>query len=125
MEIATHGGEPTRRFSLLGGLGDLQQDRYNLTATASYFLQGGYTLADRANTRSQTYGGVFSGAADYWNPGGGSAGAALSPCPSGTTARRRRHAAEWPGQRYRLRGEYGRRHFTASARGALSRRAQT
>jgi len=83
---ATHGGEPTRRFSLLGGIGDLQEDRYNLTATATYFLQGGYTLADRSNTRSQTYGGVFSGAADYWSPGGGSTGAALRPCPSGTTA---------------------------------------
>jgi len=82
---ATHGGEPTRRFSLLGGVGDLQEDRYNLTATATYFLQGGYTLAERSNTRSQTYGGVFSGAADYWSPGGGSAGAALSPCPSGAT----------------------------------------
>ncbi len=83
---ATHGGEPTRRLSLLGGIGDLQEDRYNLTATASYFLQGGYTLADRSNTRNQTYGGVFSGAADYWSPGGGGAGAALSPCPSASTA---------------------------------------
>jgi iron complex outermembrane recepter protein len=81
---ATHGGEPTRRFSLLGGIGDLQEDRYNLTATASYFLQGGYTLAERANTRDQTYDGAFSGAADYWSPGGGSAGAALSSCPAGT-----------------------------------------
>lgn len=81
---ATHGGEPTRRFSLLGGIGDLQQDRYNLTATASYFLQGGYTLGERSNTRDQTYNGAFSGAADYWSPGGGSAGAALGSCPSGT-----------------------------------------
>jgi iron complex outermembrane recepter protein len=82
---ATQGGEPTRRFSLLGGVGDLQEDRYNLTATATYFLQGGYTLAERSNTRSQTYGGVFTGAADYWSPGGGNTGAALSPCPSGGT----------------------------------------
>lgn len=82
---ATHGGEPTRKFSLLGGIGDLQVDRYNLTATAGYFLQGGYTLAERSSTRGQTYGGAFSGAADYWNPGGGSAGAALGPCPSGST----------------------------------------
>ena len=82
---ATHGGEPTRRFSLLGGFGDLQQDRYNFTATASYFLQGGYTLAERSNTRNQTYGGAFSGAADYWNPGGSGVGAALSACPSGTS----------------------------------------
>jgi iron complex outermembrane recepter protein len=83
---ASQGGEPTRRFSLLAGIGDLQQDRYNLTTTASYFLQGGYTLAERSNTRGQTYGGAFSGAADYWNPGGGSAGAALTSCPPGSTA---------------------------------------
>ena len=82
---ATHGGEPTRRVSLVGGLGDLQQDRYNLTATATYFLQGGYTLADRAGTRNQTYGGVFSGGADYWSPGGGNTGAAPNPCPSSST----------------------------------------
>ncbi|HEY2399066.1 MAG TPA: TonB-dependent receptor [Steroidobacteraceae bacterium] len=81
---ATHGGEPTRRFSLIGGFGDLQQDRYNLTATASYFLQGGYTLGERANTRNQTYGGAFSGAADYWNPGGTGIGSALGSCPAGT-----------------------------------------
>jgi iron complex outermembrane recepter protein len=83
---ATHGGEPTRRVSVLGGIGDLQQDRYNLTATASYFLQGGYTLGERANTRNQTYPGGFSGAADYWSPGGGNVGAALSSCPPGTVA---------------------------------------
>ena len=81
---ATHGGEPTRRLSVIGGVGDLNQDHYNLTASASYFLQGGYTLADRANTRNQTYDGVFSGAADFWSPGGGNTGAALSPCPSGS-----------------------------------------
>ena len=81
---ATSGGEPTRKFSLLGGFGDLNQDHYNLTATASYFLQGGYTLADRSNTRNQTYGGLFSGAADYWSPTSG-AGSALGSCPTGTT----------------------------------------
>jgi iron complex outermembrane receptor protein len=84
---ATHGGEPTRRVSLLGGIGDLQEDRYNLTATASYFSQGGYTLADRSNTRGQTYNGAFSGAADFWSPGGGGgAGVALSPCPAGAAS---------------------------------------
>lgn len=83
--FATHGGEPTRKLSLLAGIGDLTRDHYNLTATASYFLQGGYTAAERFNTRSQTYDGAFSGAADYFSPGAGAAGAALSPCPPGTT----------------------------------------
>jgi len=82
--FATSGGEPTRKLSLLGGVGDLTRDHYNLTATASYFLQGGYTLADRANTRNQTYGGAFSGAADYWSPGSNGAGVAVGNCPAGT-----------------------------------------
>ena len=88
---ATHGGEPTRKFSLTGGLGDLNTDRYNLTASASYFLQGGYTLAERANTRGQDYTSLPSGAltkgSDYWEPNGvGNGGAALSSCPSGSSA---------------------------------------
>lgn len=85
---ATHGGLATRKFSILGGIGDLNTDRYNVTGTASYFLQNGYTLADRANTRAQNYldqpYGALTGGADYWEPAGvGNGGAALSPCPSG------------------------------------------
>ena len=89
--LATSGGEPTRKLSLLGGVGDLTQDHYNLTASASYFLQGGYTLADRANTRSQDYTSLPNGAllkaADYWEPNGvGNGGAALAGCPSGSNS---------------------------------------
>lgn len=85
---ATQGGEATRKFSVLGGIGDLRTDHYNVTATVSYFLQNGYTLADRSNTRAQNYldkpYGALTGGADYWEPNGvGNGGAALSPCPSG------------------------------------------
>jgi iron complex outermembrane recepter protein len=85
---ATRGGEPTRRIGVLGGVGDLDNDRYNVTASAEYFLQGGYTLAERSNTRAQDYTGKPYGAltkgADYWEPNGvGNGGAALNPCPSG------------------------------------------
>src|SRR5580658_6896308 len=81
---ATHGGEPTRRVGVIGGLGDLDTDRYNVTASADYFLQGGYTLAERPNTRSQNYYGTLTRGADYWEPNGvGNGGAAPNPCPSG------------------------------------------
>jgi iron complex outermembrane recepter protein len=81
---ATHGGEPTRRAGVLGGFGDLDTDRYNVTASADWFLQGGYTLAERPNTRSQDYFGTLTRGADYWEPNGvGNGGAAVSPCPSG------------------------------------------
>jgi iron complex outermembrane receptor protein len=88
---ATQGGEATRKLSLIGGFGDLDNDRYNVTASASYFLQNGYTLADRSNTRAQDYTNQPSGAltkgADYWEPNGvGQGGASLSPCPTGSSS---------------------------------------
>jgi iron complex outermembrane recepter protein len=84
---ATEGGEATRKVGLIGGIGDLREDRYNITGTLSYFLQNGYTLADRSNTSSQDYAALPYGAltegADYWEPAGvGAGGAAPSPCPS-------------------------------------------
>jgi iron complex outermembrane receptor protein len=87
---ATRGGEPTRKIDVNGGLGDLDTDRYNITASASYFLQGGYTLAERSNTRGQDYTSLPYGAltkgADYWEPNGvGNGGAALNPCPPGSS----------------------------------------
>jgi len=81
---ATHGGEATRKLGLTGGVGELDQDRFNLSGAVSYFLQNGYTLADRANTSSQDYLGAPYGAltkgADFWQPNG-AAGVAINPCP--------------------------------------------
>lgn len=86
---ATHGGEATRKLGLSGGIGDLDHDRFNLSGAVSYFLQNGYTLADRANTASQNYTGLPFGAstkgADFWQPNG-TAGAALEPCPPNSSA---------------------------------------
>ncbi len=88
---ATEGGEATRKLGVIGGFGDLASDRYNVTASASYFLQNGYTLADRSNTRNQDYtnqpyGALTKGAA-YWEPNGvGKGGAALNPCPAGSSS---------------------------------------
>ena len=88
---ATSGGEATKNVGVTAGFGDLNADRFNVTASASYFQQNGYTLADRSNTQGQNYSsqpyGLLTKAADYWEPNGvGSGGAALSPCPSGGTA---------------------------------------
>ena len=85
---ATQGGAATKRFSVLGGFGDLDRDRYNVTFAADYFHQNGFTLADRSNTAGQNYSnrpfGVDSQGASYWEPGGvGNPGAALTPCPYG------------------------------------------
>jgi iron complex outermembrane recepter protein len=88
---ADGGTDHTEKLDLLGGFGDLQSDRYNVTASASYFKQEGYTLADRSNTSAENYSNLSNGfitqGADYWEPNGaGNGGAAFSPCPSGGTA---------------------------------------
>src|ERR1700678_2039872 len=58
---AAAGTEHTEKLDLLGGFGDLNSDRYNVTASASYFKQEGYTLADRANTSGQNYSALPNG----------------------------------------------------------------
>jgi iron complex outermembrane recepter protein len=88
---AAAGTEHTEKIDLLGGVGDLKADRYNITGSASYFKQQGYTLADRSNTSGQDYSALSNGfitkGADYWEPNGaGNGGAAFSPCPSGGVA---------------------------------------
>jgi len=88
---AAAGTEHTEKLDLLGGFGDLKADRYNVTASASYFKQDSYTLADRSNTSGQNYSALSNGfitqGADYWEPAGaGNGGAAFSPCPSGGSA---------------------------------------
>ena len=85
---ATSGGEFTKKFSVQGGFGDINSDRFNVTGSASIFQQNGYTLAERSNTSSQDYTnqpyGLITKGADYWEPNGvGGGGSALSPCPSG------------------------------------------
>ncbi|PCE22879.1 TonB-dependent receptor [Paraburkholderia acidicola] len=52
---ATQGGAGTTKFSVLGGFGNLTSDRYNITATASYYKDNGFTLADRDTTANQNF----------------------------------------------------------------------
>ncbi|HEX7910620.1 MAG TPA: TonB-dependent receptor [Paraburkholderia sp.] len=84
------GGAGTTKFSALGGFGDLNSDRFNVTAAASYYKSNGITLADRDSTRNQDFtnqaGGFSLLGPSYWNlPGGGVQ--ALSNCPFGGSVR--------------------------------------
>jgi iron complex outermembrane recepter protein len=81
---ATQGGQGTTKVGILAGFGNLTSDRFNVTATASYYKANGFTLADRDTTQNQDfsnqpYGGSIL-APSYWiNPTTGLA-QALGPC---------------------------------------------
>jgi iron complex outermembrane recepter protein len=79
------GGAGTTKLSALGGFGDLNSDRFNVTAAASYYKANGVTLADRDSTRNQDFtqqpGGFSLLAPSYWTTGNGVQ--ALSNCPFG------------------------------------------
>ncbi|OAJ59504.1 TonB-dependent receptor domain-containing protein [Paraburkholderia ginsengiterrae] len=84
------GGAGATKFSALGGFGDLNSDRFNVTAAASYYKSNGITLADRDSTRNQDFtnqaGGFSLLGPSYWNlPGGGVQ--ALNNCPFGGSVR--------------------------------------
>lgn len=84
------GGEGTTKFGVLGGFGDLNSDRFNVTAAASYYKSNGFTLADRDSTRDQDFtnhpGGLSLLSPSYWNMPDGSV-QALNGCPFGSTVR--------------------------------------
>ncbi|RDV00714.1 TonB-dependent receptor [Trinickia dinghuensis] len=80
------GGDGTTKFGILGGFGNLNSDRFNITAAASYYKSNGFTLADRDSTQNEDFtnkpGGYSLLAPSYWNMPGGSA-QALGTCPFG------------------------------------------
>ncbi|WP_144153206.1 TonB-dependent receptor [Paraburkholderia sp. BCC1885] len=87
---AQHPGNGQGSFSVLGGFGDLNSDRFNVTAAASYYRDSGSTLADRDMTSGQNFTQYDGGHAaplgpnqqTFWaTPGGNTA---LSPCPPGS-----------------------------------------
>ena len=88
--ISNGGGNGTTKFSILGGFGDLNSDRFNITAAASIYQDAGSTLADRDSTRNQDFtnqpGGLSLLAPSYWNLPNGNA-QALSNCPYGGSVR--------------------------------------
>jgi iron complex outermembrane recepter protein len=89
---AQHPGNGQGSFSVLGGFGDLNSDRYNVTAAASYYRDTGSTLADRDMTSAQDFTQYSGGNAapfgpnqqSYWQTPGGHV--AFNPCPPGSSA---------------------------------------
>ncbi|VWB69780.1 TonB-dependent receptor [Burkholderia lata] len=80
------GGAGTTKFSILGGFGDLNADRFNVTAAASLYRFNGVSAADRDTTQNQNFsnfpGGLFNQSPSYWrNPAG--ARVPLAGCPWG------------------------------------------
>jgi iron complex outermembrane recepter protein len=88
--ISDGAGAGTTKFGVLGGFGDLNADRFNVTAAASYYKSNGFTLADRDSTSSQDCtnkpGGLSVLAPSYWNMPDGSL-QALNGCPYGGSVR--------------------------------------
>jgi iron complex outermembrane recepter protein len=84
--ISQGGGAGTTKFGVLAGFGDLNADRFNVTAAASYYKSNGFTLADRDATSAQDFtnqpGGHSLLAPSYWNMPDGSV-QALSGCANG------------------------------------------
>ncbi|WP_144142751.1 TonB-dependent receptor [Paraburkholderia sp. BCC1884] len=81
-------GDGTYKFGVLGGFGDLNSDRFNVTAAASYYKSNGFTLADRDSTRNQDFtqqpGGLSLLSPSYWNMPDGTA-QPLMGCPPGSS----------------------------------------
>ncbi|MGV2288234.1 TonB-dependent receptor [Trinickia sp. YCB016] len=83
------GGQGTTKFGVLGGFGDLNSDRFNVTAAASYYKSNGFSLADRDSTQYQDFtgkpGGYSLASPTYWQTANGPQ--ALSNCPFGSSVR--------------------------------------
>jgi len=91
---AQHPGDAQGSFSVLGGFGDLNADRYNITASASWYRDSGSTLADRDMTSSQDFtrfGGNNAPAGNnqqtFWTQPNGT-NIPFNPCPPNTTTSR-------------------------------------
>ncbi|KVT03299.1 TonB-dependent receptor [Burkholderia sp. MSMB1078WGS] len=88
---AQHPGDGQGNFSVLAGFGDLNSDRFNVTAAASYYRDSGSTLGDRDMTSAQDFTQYPGGLAaplgpnqqSYWSLADGSK-VPLSPCPPGS-----------------------------------------
>ncbi|PCE22055.1 TonB-dependent receptor [Paraburkholderia acidicola] len=78
------GGAGTTKLSVLGGFGDLNSDRFNVTAALSMYRFNGVSAADRDTTQNQNFsnfpGGLYNQSTSYWRDPTG-ARVPLSPCP--------------------------------------------
>jgi len=86
-----HPGDGQGSFSVLGGIGDLNSDRFNVTAAASWYRDSGSTLGDRSMTANQDFSQFPGGHAgplgpnqqSNWELPDGST-APINPCPPNT-----------------------------------------
>jgi iron complex outermembrane receptor protein len=90
---AQHPGDAQGNFSVLGGIGDLNGDRFNVTAAASYYRDTGSSLGDRDMTAGQDFSQFPGGLAgplgpnqqSFWTTADGT-NMALNPCPPGSVS---------------------------------------
>src|ERR1700754_1271702 len=88
-----HPGDGQGQLSVLGGFGDLNSDRYNITAAASWYRDSGSTLGDRSMTANQDFSSFPGGHAgplgpnqqSNWQLADGST-APINPCPPSTNS---------------------------------------
>src|SRR5271165_2822699 len=59
--VSNSAGNGTYKFGVLGGFGDLNSDRFNVTVAASAYKDNGSTLADRNSTQNQDFTGKPGG----------------------------------------------------------------
>jgi iron complex outermembrane receptor protein len=87
---ATSGGNGTANFGITAGFGDLNADRFNVTAGMSVYHSAGITAADRDFEKNEDYRGLPGGSLEhstaYWYLPNGAGYAPLSPCPYGGSA---------------------------------------
>jgi iron complex outermembrane receptor protein len=88
--VSNSAGNGTYKFGVLGGFGDLNSDRFNVTIAASAYKDNGSTLADRDSTQNQDFtnrsGGFSLLSPSYWNMPDGSA-LSTGGCAGGGTTR--------------------------------------
>ncbi len=88
---AQHGGQGTTNFSVLAGFGDLNSDRFNVTAALSYYRASGVSMDQRDITSNEDYsalpGGYFSQPSSFFmTPTGPQAFSSCGPTGSVTSA---------------------------------------
>jgi iron complex outermembrane receptor protein len=87
--MSTHADNGAKKLSVLGGFGDLNSQRFNITGALSYFKEDEVTAVDRDMTRTQDFrnygGGLLNWRQDAWYPGTGHGTTALTPCVAGST----------------------------------------
>jgi iron complex outermembrane recepter protein len=90
---AQHPGDGQGSFSVLGGFGDLNSDRFNITGAASWYRDSGSTLGDRSMSANQDFSQFAGGVkgplgpnqqSNFVLPDGSTV--PINPCPPSTSS---------------------------------------